>query len=150
MRISELARRAGIRPSAIRFYESAGILPPPSRHGGQRHFTAETELYLAVIGAARKAGFSIAEIKTVFHGFAESTPASVRWRRLARAKSHEIDRQIRRLRAVQKLLRQGVRCRCIKLEDCGRILLSSRPFSPTVRSDTPAPDRRHPRTRVAR
>lgn len=124
MRIGELARKAGIRPSAVRFYERTGILPPASRQGGQRHYTPEAELYLAVIGGARRAGFTIAEIKTLFHGFRESTPASERWQRLAREKYNEIDRLIRRLQTMQKLLRKGVRCRCIRLEDCGRIIVT--------------------------
>ncbi len=126
MKIGELARRAGMRPSAIRFYERAGLLSPPARRGGQRLFTPEAERYLAVIGVARSAGFTIAEVKAVFHGFREATPASARWRRLAQAKSDEIDLQIRRLRAMQKLLRNGARCRCLQLEDCGRLILARR------------------------
>ena len=74
MRIGEIARRAGVRPSAIRFYEKAGILPPALRKSGQRSFSAEAELYLGIIGASRKAGFSIAEIRTLFHGLREEPP----------------------------------------------------------------------------
>jgi MerR family redox-sensitive transcriptional activator SoxR len=84
MKIGEIARRARVRPSAIRFYESVGVLPPASRRNGQRHFAAEAELQLGVIEFARKAGFTIAEIKLLFHGFKEGAPASARWRRLAR------------------------------------------------------------------
>ncbi len=124
MRIGELARRSGIRPSAIRYYERAGLLPPPARRGGQRLFTTEAERYLAVIGMARSAGFTIAELRAVFHGFPEATPASARWRSLTQAKSDAIDLQIRRLRGMQKLLRNGARCRCTRLEDCGRIILA--------------------------
>src|SRR6266498_3171617 len=76
MRIGELARKAGIRASAIRFYERAGVLPRASRQNGQRDFTPETELYLAVIDFARRAGFTIAEIRLFFQGFLEGTPAS--------------------------------------------------------------------------
>ena len=126
MKISELARKAGIHSSAVRFYEKAGILPRASRRSGQRDFTAEAELYLAVIGAARRAGFTIAEIKLLFHGFRENTPASARWRSLAQKKYSEIDLLISRLRGMQRLLRNSMRCRCIKLEDCGRTILSRR------------------------
>ena len=126
MKISELARKAGIRSSAIRFYEKAGILPPASRQSGQRNFTPEAELYLAVIAAARSAGFTIAEIKMLFHGFRKNTPASARWRILARKKFDEIDLQISRMRNMQKLLKNSMRCRCMRLEDCGRIVLSRR------------------------
>lgn len=126
MKISELARKAGIRSSAIRFYEKAGILPPASRQSGQRDFTPDAELYLAVIAAARSAGFTIAEVRMLFHGFRKDTPASARWRSLARKKFDEIELQISGLRSMQKLLRNSMRCHCIKLEDCGRIVLSRR------------------------
>lgn len=124
MTIGEVARKAGVRTSAIRFYERAGVLPPASRQNGQRHFAAEAELQLAVIEFARKAGFTIAEIKLLFHGFRKSAPASARWRRLAQKKYHEVDVQIARLKDMQKLLKRSLRCTCTKLDDCGRILLS--------------------------
>jgi MerR family transcriptional regulator, redox-sensitive transcriptional activator SoxR len=124
MKIGEVARKAGIAPSAIRFYERIGLLPRVSRQGGQRRFSADLELYLAIIEFARKAGFTIAEIKFLFHGFRKGTPASARWRRLARKKSDELDLQIARLKSVQELLKKTMRCHCINLENCGRILLS--------------------------
>jgi MerR family transcriptional regulator, redox-sensitive transcriptional activator SoxR len=126
MKIGEIARRAGIRSSAIRFYEKAGVLPPASRQNGQRRFAADVELQLAVIEFARSAGFSIAEIKLLFHGFRKGAPASARWRRLARKKYQEIDLLITGLKDMQKLLKKSMRCQCIKLDDCGRILLSTR------------------------
>ena len=68
MRIGEIARRTGLHPSAIRFYEKTGILPPALRKSGQRSFSEETELYLGLIGFARQAGFSIAEIRNPVPG----------------------------------------------------------------------------------
>jgi MerR family redox-sensitive transcriptional activator SoxR len=127
MRIGELAREAGVRTSAIRFYERAGILPRASRQSGQRRFTTEARLQLAVIEFARVAGFSIAEIKVLFHGFRPDTPAPNRWRKLAQKKLHDIDQLMARLETMQKLLKRSMRCHCLKLEDCGRILLLSSP-----------------------
>jgi MerR family transcriptional regulator, redox-sensitive transcriptional activator SoxR len=123
MRIGEIARRAGLRPSAIRFYEKAGILPPALRKSGQRSFSAETELYLVLIGFARQAGFSIAEIRTLFHGFREGTTASARWKALAQKKHRELDLMVVRLKSMQALLKKAMRCKCIGLADCGRIVL---------------------------
>ena len=123
MKIGEVARRAGIAPSAIRFYERVGLLPRAIRQSGQRRFSAALELYLAIIETARRAGFTIAEIKFLFHGFRKDIPASARWRRLTREKLDELDLQIARLKSMRELLRRSTRCRCIKLEDCGRILL---------------------------
>ena len=124
MKIGEVARKAGVRTSAIRFYEKAGVLPPAFRQNGQRRFAADVELQLAVIEFARKAGFTIAEIKLLFHGFRKSAPASARWRQLARKKYREMDLLITRLKSMQKLLKKSMRCHCTKLDDCGRILLS--------------------------
>ena len=124
MKIGELASKTGLNSSAIRFYEKAGILPRAFRQSGQRKFTNEAQLHLAVIEIARRAGLTVAEIRVLFHGFGKRTPASARWRRLAARKDREIDLQITRLRSMQKLLRKAMRCRCVQLEDCGRILLS--------------------------
>ena len=126
MKIGEVARNAGVRTSTIRFYERAGVLPPAPRQNGQRRYAAEAERQLAVVEIARRAGFSIAEIKQLFHGFRKSAPASARWRRLAEKKHEEMDEQIARLKDMQKLLKESMRCHCAELDDCGRILLSRR------------------------
>ena len=126
MRIGEVARKAGVRTSAIRFYEKAGVLSPASRQNGQRHFAADAEVHLAVIEFARKAGFTIAEIKLLFHGFRKSAPASARWQQLARKKYREMDLLITRLKTMQKLLKKSMRCQCTNLDDCGCMLLSQR------------------------
>jgi hypothetical protein len=56
MKIGEIARKAGVRASAIRFYERAGVLPPASRQNGQRHFAAEAELQLAELNSPERQG----------------------------------------------------------------------------------------------
>lgn len=100
MRIGEIARRAGLRPSAIRFYEQAGILPQALRKSGQRSFSVETELYLVLIRFARQAGFSVAEIRTLFNGFREGTTASARWKRLAQKKHRELGLMVVKLKGM--------------------------------------------------
>lgn len=132
MKIGAVARNAGIRPSAIRFYERVGVLPRASRKSGQRDFGSEVARQLAVIEFARKAGFTIAEIKVLFNGFEEVKPASARWKELAQKKSAEMEAQIERLKEMQRLLQQSTQCRCMKLDDCGRLMLAkSRPASAT-------------------
>ena len=128
MRIGELARKSGFRPSAIRYYERIGVLPPPLRHNGQRRFGANAELHLSVIAFARRAGFTLDDIRSLFHGFESATPPSRRWRRLSRRKIDEIESLIGRLRQMETLLKGCSSCRCVKLEDCGRLLRSKRDF----------------------
>jgi MerR family redox-sensitive transcriptional activator SoxR len=125
MKIGELAQKVGLRPSTIRFYESVGVLPRVSRQSGQRRFDVQTESYLRVIDFARKAGFTVAEIKLLFHGFNESTTASRRWKKLARGKIQAMDLLMKRLSIMRGLLKASMSCRCIKLDDCGRRLMHS-------------------------
>ncbi len=85
--IGEVARRARIQPSALRYYERVGLLDPPPRVGGRRQYDPRVLHRLAAIGVAQQAGFTIAEIKTLLNGFAAETPAAARWRALAEANS---------------------------------------------------------------
>ena len=81
--IGEVARRAGIRPSALRYYESIGLLPVPIRVSGRRRYDERTVQLLRVVQLAQQAGFTVAEIQTLLHGYAPETPPAARWRPLA-------------------------------------------------------------------
>src|SRR5690349_5831998 len=94
--ITQVARRAGIRPSAIRYYESIGLLPVPARVHGRRRYDESVSRRLTIIAAAQGMGFTIAEIGVLLHGFDADTPASARWRALAEEKRPHIDALIRR------------------------------------------------------
>ena len=76
--IGEIAKRTGIRTSALRYYEEAGILPTPARTNGRRFYDADAIRRVDVLRFAQQAGFSLEEIKTLFHGFGIETPLSTR------------------------------------------------------------------------
>jgi MerR family redox-sensitive transcriptional activator SoxR len=116
--IGEVARLAGIRASAIRYYESAGLLPVPPRASGQRRYEPRVVDRLALIRFAQDAGFTVAEIRTLFEGFDEATPMSERWQALARQKMEEADALIARAQHMKALLSQALSCGCLRLEDC--------------------------------
>src|SRR5215475_12264560 len=84
--IGAVARRSGLRPSAVRYYESVGLLPAPRRVNGQRRFDADVVRLLGTIRFAQQAGFTVAEIRILFHGFGADVPPSARWRQLAKSK----------------------------------------------------------------
>jgi len=98
--------------------------------------TDDVELYLTIIGYARDAGFTIAEIKVLFNGFQEDKPASARWTELAQKKWDDIEFQKKRLQYMQRLLKQSMQCRCIQLEDCGRMMLAQSRNAPEPRRVT--------------
>src|SRR3712207_8962786 len=80
MSIGEVARWAGVRPSTLRYYEGAGLLPSPKRTNGRRRYDGEVlrEVFdrLTVVRVAQQAGFTISEIRTLLDGFSEDTPRS--------------------------------------------------------------------------
>src|SRR5262245_51747656 len=86
MSIGEVARRMGLRPSAIRYYERLGLIPKAPRLSGRRRYDERVLERLAMVRFAQHVGFSIAEIKVLLGGV-EGRPPTERWRKLAAAKS---------------------------------------------------------------
>ena len=122
--ISQVARQAGLRPSAIRYYEQIRVLPPARRIGGQRRYDAGAVHRLAVLRCAQQAGFTLNEIGHLLPVPGKSSPISARWRALAQAKLAELDARIERLQSMKNLLtRLQTRCRCETVEECGAGIL---------------------------
>lgn len=116
--IGEVARRTGLRTSAIRYYEEAGVLPAPQRVGGRRRYGPEVIRVLDVIRFAQQAGFTLEEIRMLFHGFGADTPLNERWEALAQAKLSELDELIARAERMKGAIRAGLACGCVRVEDC--------------------------------
>lgn len=117
--IGEVAHKAGIRTSALRYYESMGLLPAPRRaSGGHRRYDASILEQVAILHMAQQAGFTIAEMRLLVAGFEASVPASERWQQLARAKLSEIEALIAHAQQTKRLLEGLVQCECVHLEEC--------------------------------
>ncbi len=116
--IGEVARMTGVRPSALRYYESVRVLPAPGRVNGRRRYEAGELEVLKVVRFARGPGFSVAEIRTFLHGFPEGTPPSERWRWLAREKLPDVEALIERALGTKRVLERGLACGCERVEDC--------------------------------
>jgi len=118
MTIGQVARRLGVRPSALRYYERIGLLPPIERVNGQRRYGPAILSRLTVIDVAKQAGFTMREIRVLLSGFSPSSPPPARWRELAAMKVREIDALLARAAGMKRLLQEGLRCRCVRLESC--------------------------------
>jgi MerR family transcriptional regulator, redox-sensitive transcriptional activator SoxR len=116
MRIGEVARRAGVRVSLIRYYEEIGVLPEPPRVSGQRRYDDSVLRRLAVIDVAQRAGLSLDEIRElVEHG---NDPMPTRLRELAERRLPEIDALIDRAQRVRTWLQTATGCDCQRIDDC--------------------------------
>ena len=122
MAIGEIARQAGLQTSAIRYYESVGLLPPPRRVNGRRRYDASVLRRLALIQLARQAGFGIADLRVLLIGFPANTPPSARWQRLATEKIAEMDALIARSQAIKAWLLEAMSCQCEGIDDCARLI----------------------------
>ncbi len=126
MTIGEVAAKATIATSAIRYYERSGLLKQPLRKNGRRVYSEGVLHQLVIIEFAKETGFTLSEIKLLLHGFPENTPASARWKKMAREKIHELDVALAKTKAMRDMLEAMTSCRCRKLEQCAQGLERNR------------------------
>jgi MerR family redox-sensitive transcriptional activator SoxR len=122
--IGEVARRAGIRSSAIRYYESVQVLPAPQRLNGRRQYDAGVLRRLAVIQLAQDAGFSMGQIRLLFNNPEGDASLSTRWQASLLQKLAEVDALIAQVQKMKSLLENGLRCGCPNLDACMDCLLN--------------------------
>jgi DNA-binding transcriptional MerR regulator len=106
MDIAEVARRSGIAASTLRFYEEKGLITSIGRQGLRRRFDPGVLDQLALIALGQTAGFSLDEIRSMFSSNGQPDID----RRMLSAKADEIDRMVKRLKAVSKSLRHAAVC----------------------------------------
>jgi MerR family redox-sensitive transcriptional activator SoxR len=116
--IGEVAARAGVRPSAIRFYEDRSVLPEPVRVSGRRRYTQETIRRLQVITIAQRAGFTLDDIRVLLAAAGNGTPAHEQLQALARRKLPEVEALIKRAEAMRDWLTTASGCGCETLDVC--------------------------------
>lgn len=127
LEIGEVARRAGMRPSAVRYYESRGLIEPAHRGaGGRRVYGAEAVDRLGLIVFAKDLGFSLDEIRALLFGFSDEIPAGARWRGLAEAKLTELEAMARRIETMRAALERISHCGCDTLDQCARGIAAKR------------------------
>ncbi|MEU3851191.1 helix-turn-helix domain-containing protein [Streptomyces sp. NPDC029554] len=104
--IAEVAQRAGLPASTLRFYEEKGLIAPTGRRGLRRQYDPGVLERLALIALGRTAGFSLDEIARMFAP--DGRPRIDR--RVLTDKAEELDRRIRELGALRDSLRHAAAC----------------------------------------
>jgi MerR family transcriptional regulator, redox-sensitive transcriptional activator SoxR len=117
--VSEIARRSGFAASAIRFYESQGLISATRTAGGQRRFERQMLRRLAFIRAARNVGLSLDEVADALAKLPDSrTPTRADWARLSKTWRSRLDDQIAGLIALRDNLESCIGCGCLSLKRC--------------------------------
>ena len=106
MDIGEVAKRARLPASTLRFYEEKGLIRSAGRRGLRRQFNPDTLQRLALVALGRSAGFSLDEIASMFA--VDGSPRIDR--RVLASKAREVERKIRKLSAVRDGLRHAAAC----------------------------------------
>jgi MerR family redox-sensitive transcriptional activator SoxR len=119
MTIGEVAARAGLNTSHIRYYEEVGVLPAAERVAGQRRYGADVLNRLAIIDVAQRAGLTLEEIRDLTGTRPDGEDVSGRIRALAERKLPEIDALIERAQAVKRWLEVASACECATVDVCG-------------------------------
>ena len=117
--IGQVADRAGVNTSHIRFYERAGVLPQPERVSGQRRYREEVLHRLSIIDVAQRAGLTLEEIAPLTGPDNRSADTSRHIRTLADDKLPHIEALIERAKAVKHWLQVAQSCDCSSVDVCG-------------------------------
>lgn len=116
--IGQLAAKAEVNASTLRYYESIGLLPTPERKNGQRRYDEALLDQIHFIKIAQQTGFSIQEIAVLLEGFETGDSLSERWEQMAKQKRHELEERKKQINSMIQILDSGLSCRCLTWSEC--------------------------------
>ena len=117
--IGDLSERSGIATSAIRYYESRGLVRSRRTTGNQRRYARAELRRLAFIRTAQRVGLSLEEVELALATLPSSrTPTKADWARLSRSWRPRLDAQIRQLERLRDTLDSCIGCGCLSLKRC--------------------------------
>ncbi len=118
--IGELAQRAGVASSALRYWESEGLIASERTDGNQRRFHRATLRRVSLIRAAQEAGLTLKEVADALETLPyDRAPTKADWERLSRSWKDRIDHRIAELTALRDQLTSCIGCGCLSLRSCG-------------------------------
>jgi MerR family redox-sensitive transcriptional activator SoxR len=117
--VGEVAERSGVAPSALRYYESAGLIAATRTSGNQRRYQRNVLRRLAFVRAAQNVGLSLTEISDALATLPDGrTPTKTDWTRLSRTWRARLDEQIAALTKLRDGLDSCIGCGCLSLQRC--------------------------------
>jgi MerR family redox-sensitive transcriptional activator SoxR len=117
--IGELAERSGVAPSALRYYETQGLIPSTRSGGNQRRYERATLRRVAFVRSAQRVGLTLDEIREAMASLPGGrAPTRGDWARLSRDWRPRLDAQIERLQLLRDNLDGCIGCGCLSLARC--------------------------------
>ena len=117
--IGQLAQRAGVATSALRFYEAEGLLAGSRSAGGHRQYPRHVLRRVAFIRAAQNVGLTLPQIKAALATLPDGrTPTKADWARLSASWAPLLDARIAALQQLRERLTGCIGCGCLSLKAC--------------------------------
>lgn len=117
--IGQLAERTGLSVSAIRYYETQGLIASERSAGGQRRFLRSDIRRLSFVMIAQQVGFTIEQIRTQLETLPNGrTPNKSDWTRMSRGFRKALDEKITSLKQMRENLDGCIGCGCLSLKKC--------------------------------
>ena len=118
--IGELATRSGVAPSALRFYETVGLIRSERTSGNQRRYQRATLRRVALIQAGKAAGIPLDQIGVALGALPADgrVPTRRDWGHLSRRWREDLDRRIATLEALRDRLTTCIGCGCLSIDRC--------------------------------
>jgi MerR family redox-sensitive transcriptional activator SoxR len=117
--IGEVSTRSGVAPSALRYYESLGLIASTRTAGDRRRYERAVMRRIAVIRAAQRVGLSLEEVAGSFAGLdPHAAPTKAQWSRISSSWRPLLDQRIADLQKVRDNLDGCVGCGCLSMQQC--------------------------------
>lgn len=117
--VGEVARRAGLATSAIRFYESNELISSQRNDAGHRRYRADVLRRVSFIKVAQRVGLRLSEIREALDELPDGrAPTTEDWARIARSWQPMIDERIALLESLRARLDGCIGCGCLSLDVC--------------------------------
>lgn len=117
--IGQVEKRSGVAASALRFYESKGLISSARNAGGQRRFSRDVLRRVAIIKTAQRLGMPLEEIAKALSTLPRRrTPTADDWRKLSTHWQSQLDGRIKQLSDLRDQLGECIGCGCLSLESC--------------------------------
>jgi MerR family transcriptional regulator, redox-sensitive transcriptional activator SoxR len=117
--VGQIGTRAGLAPSAVRWYEAQGLITSTRTPGGARRYPRSVLRRLAFVRAAQNVGLTLPEIREALATLPDGrTPSARDWARLSASWRDRLDERIRALEQLRDGLSSCIGCGCLSLTRC--------------------------------
>ncbi|MCC4857352.1 redox-sensitive transcriptional activator SoxR [Vibrio lentus] len=117
--IGQLSERSGVAPSALRFYETKGLIASIRTNGNQRRYQSAMLRRIALIQVAQSIGFTLEEITEELSTLPMNQTATKRdWERVAKKWQGQLDSKMAQIKSLQENLTGCIGCGCLSMQKC--------------------------------